>query len=88
MSGAELAGAGVLLLAVVGAVLVFGLLARRFLPWLAIPTAVGADMRLLASCPLDPRHRIVLLRCRGRDYLLILGPERAQLLDRLEGDGK
>jgi flagellar biogenesis protein FliO len=87
MSGADFATAGLVLLAVLALVVLLALLLRRLAPGLVQPGDARSEIRTLAVRVLDARHRAVLLHCRGRDYLLVLSPEGACLVDRLGESG-
>lgn len=87
MSGPDIATAVLALLAILALVLLIALLLRHFAPGLVQPHDARSEIRMLATRVLDARHRAVLLHCRGRDYLLVLSPESACLVDRIE-EGK
>ncbi len=60
--------------ATVGLIGVAGYGARRF-NWL--PTMAGGPgkrLSVIESLPLDPRRRLILVRCDGLDHLLLLSP--------------
>jgi flagellar protein FliO/FliZ len=48
--------------------------ARRF-NWLPnMAGGPGKRLALVETLPLDPRRRLILVRCDGRDHLLLLSP--------------
>jgi len=63
-------------------------LARRFAPLevLRIKPAGERRLALVESLMLDPQRRLVLVRCDGREHLLLLGEGR--LLAEADGAGK
>jgi flagellar biogenesis protein FliO len=87
MSGPDIATAALALLAILALVLLVALLLRHLAPNLVQLGDAHGEIRMLATRVLDARHRAVLLHCRGRDYLLVLSPDGARLIDRL-GEGK
>ncbi len=57
-------------------------LARRFLPNLATPLRPAERrLQLVESLNLDPRRRLVLVRCDEREHLLLLGAAGEQVVD-------
>ena len=63
-------------------------LARRFAPLeiLRLKTPAERRLTLVESLMLDPQRRLVLVRCDGREHLLLLGDGR--LLAEADGAGK
>jgi flagellar protein FliO/FliZ len=63
-------------------------LARRFAPLevLRLKTPAERRLALVESLMLDPQRRLVLVRCDGREHLLLLGEGR--LLAEVDGAGK
>ena len=63
-------------------------LARRFAPLEVLRLKAPTDRRLalVESLMLDPQRRLVLVRCDGREHLLLLGEGR--LLAEADGAGK
>ena len=81
MEFAALARVGFALLSVLGMIALCAFLAKK--AGLAKSAAVLAGRKRLAlveSLALDARRRAVLLRCDGRDHLIILGPAGETLL--------
>lgn len=72
---------------VLGAVLMLGVAFRRLGPRLGLPAADLREIELVASRPLDARSRALLLRCRGRDYFVVLSAAGATLLDSFAASG-
>lgn len=59
------------------------LLARRFMPMLAAGTPIGQRrLKIVESLPLDARRRAVLLRCDGREHLLVVGEAGVTVVER------
>ena len=63
-------------------------LARRFAPLavLRLKTPTERRLALVESLMLDPQRRLVLVRCDGREHLLLLG--EGHLLAEADGAGK
>jgi flagellar protein FliO/FliZ len=63
-------------------------LARRFAPLevLRLKTPAERRLALVESLMLDPQRRLVLVRCDGREHLLLLGEGR--LLSDVDPAGK
>lgn len=41
----------------------------------------GKRLSVLEMRPLDPRHKLVLVKCDNREHLLLLGPEGQTVVD-------
>lgn len=62
------------LVATMALILLAGYGARRF-NWLPnIAGGAGKRLSVLETLPLDPRRRLILVRCDGLDHLLLLSP--------------
>lgn len=83
MSAGDLVTPLLALVGVVGLLLLLGIGLRRFAPALTGPGDGGGEIRTVASRAVDARHRALILRCRGRDYLLLLSPSGVCVVDRL-----
>ena len=46
----------------------------------ATPPGSARRLALLEVLPLDPRRKLVLVRCDGREYLLLLGQDGNRLI--------
>jgi flagellar protein FliO/FliZ len=66
------------LLAVIGLVLLGGRLLRH--SGFAPAARTGTRLSLQESLALDPRRRLVLVRCDGRDLLLLTGGTQDQVV--------
>ncbi len=55
--------------------------AKRYAPGQLI-SGKTRRLKLLEALPLDAKHRAVLLRCDGREHLMVLGDGRVTLVDR------
>ena len=82
MSLADLAGQSLPALAAVIGLLVFAAwgmkrsgLAER------LGGTSGDRLKLLATRAIDPRHRLVLVACDGREHLLAIGPSGISILE-------
>jgi flagellar protein FliO/FliZ len=63
---------------ILGLLLLMSWLLRRHEPWLRrLRSPAGARLGVVETLWLDPRHRLVLVRCDGREQLLLLGPQGA-----------
>lgn len=70
------------LLLVVG----FGRLAGRLRPFLAsVHAGTGMRLSIRASLAIDPKRRLVIMVCDGREGLLLLGPDGDLMLGWLDG---
>lgn len=45
-----------------------------------LPGASGARLGVVSACAVDPRRRLVILRCDGREALVLTGPTGDQFL--------
>jgi len=68
-----LASAAVAVIALAGILALIVLLARAARASGLAPAARGGRLRVVETLPLDARRRLVLLRCDGREALLLLG---------------
>ncbi len=75
MDGGEVLRAVLALTFVLGLILVCAMAVRRF-GWVDFqsPAATTRRLALVESLTLDPRHRLLLVRCDDRDHMLVLGP--------------
>lgn len=55
--------------------------ARRFAPGMAMP-GKNRRLKIMEAAPLDARNRAIILRCDGREHLVILGEGKVCLIDR------
>jgi flagellar protein FliO/FliZ len=55
--------------------------ARRFAPGMVMP-GKNRRLKVVEAAPLDARHRAVILRCDGREHLVIIGEGKVCLVDR------
>lgn len=63
------------------ALLGIGLIGLRRLNILQLFKLTGSGLRLDSTLVLDQRHRVVLIQCRDREHLLILGPSTQTLIE-------
>jgi flagellar protein FliO/FliZ len=69
---------------VLGLIALLAWAARRFRLGNAAPRA-ARRLAVIETLPLDARRKLVLARCDGRDYLLLLGQDGNRLLGRGAG---
>src|SRR5690349_15594611 len=61
---------------------ILGHLAKR-LGWgkLSMGTKNGQRLSLVETRHIDGRHKLALVKCDGREYLLVLGPDHSRVID-------
>jgi flagellar protein FliO/FliZ len=74
-------------LAVLALALLLAWLARRFLPALATAPGTSGRLGVVAMRPLDPRHKLVLVRRDGVEHLLGIGPGGLVVIETLRDAG-
>lgn len=68
-----MASTALAIVALAGILALIVLLARALRASGLAPAARGGRLRVVETLPLDARRRLVLLRCDGRDALVLLG---------------
>ena len=70
------------LVAVLGLILLFAWVARRFrLGGLAGSSLTSGRLAIVETLPIDGRQRLVLIRRDDREHLLLLGQERSLVIE-------
>lgn len=67
------------LLFVLGLIFLTNYLLRRFGASLCAKTGAKQEISLLDVKPLDAKNKLVLVRCRQKDFLILTGENNAQI---------